>query len=52
MSAEKFVQRLHDASSLTVSQTLQIHIAMVIGNKDENSLQLLHRLDQAELFSR
>jgi len=50
-SAEKFVQRLHDASSLTVSQTLQIHIAMVIGNKDENSLQLLHRLDQAELLS-
>jgi len=48
-NAEPLVNRLLKAASLTANQTLQIKIATVFSNKDENSLQLLERLDHAEL---
>jgi GGDEF domain-containing protein len=51
-NAEPLVNRLLQATSLTVDHTLQIKIATVFGNKNENSLQLLERLDHAVLVIR
>ena len=50
-NAEPLVNRLLKAASLTVNQTLQIKIATVFSHKDENSLQLLQRLDHADLVN-
>ena len=46
-----FIQRLLDANSLTVNESLLIKIATVRGREDEDALQLLSRLDHAELIS-
>lgn len=46
-----FTQRLLDATSLTVNKSLLIKIATVRGDENEDALQLLNRLDQAELIS-
>jgi GGDEF domain-containing protein len=51
-NAEPLVNRLLKATSLTVDHTLQIKIATIFGNKNENSLQLLERLDHATLIIR
>lgn len=50
-NAEPLVHRLLKATSLTVDDTLQIKIATVFSNKDENSLRLLERLDHADLVN-
>ena len=50
-NAELFVKRLLDATTLTVKHTLQIRIAIVHANSNEDSLKLLDRLDRAELVS-
>jgi GGDEF domain-containing protein len=51
-NADLFVNRLLDATSLTVNRTLQIRIATVFARNNEDSLKLLDRLDRAELISR
>jgi GGDEF domain-containing protein len=51
-NAELFVNRLLDATSLTVDHTLQIKIATVFANSNEDSIKLLDRLDRAELIAR
>ena len=51
-NADLFVNRLLDATSLTVNRTLQIRIATVFAHNNEDSLKLLDRLDRAELISR
>jgi GGDEF domain-containing protein len=51
-NAEQFIQRLLDSTSLTVDKTLLIKVAKVYGEENEDSLQLLSRLDRAELISR
>ncbi|MEY3215421.1 MAG: hypothetical protein RLZZ82_655 [Actinomycetota bacterium] len=50
-NAEQFVQRLLDATSLTVDHSLLIKVAKVYGEENEDSLHLLSRLDRAELIS-
>jgi len=50
-NAELFVKRLLDSTSLTVKHTLQIRIATVYAQNNEDSLKLLDRLDRAELVS-
>lgn len=47
-NAEQFVQRLLDSTSLTVDNSLQIKISKVYGEENEDSLELLNRLDQVE----
>lgn len=49
-NAELFVQRLLDATSLTVDHTLQIKISKVFSQKDEPSVKLLERLDLADVL--
>jgi GGDEF domain-containing protein len=49
-NAEQFIQRLLDSTSLTVDKTLLIKVAKVYGEENEDSLQLLSRLDRAELI--
>ena len=51
-NAELLVNRLLDATSLTVDQTLQIKIAQVYANDNEDALKLLDRLDRQELLVR
>lgn len=51
-NAEQFVQRLLDATSLTVDHSLLIKVAKVYGEENEDSLHLLSRLDRADLISR
>ena len=51
-NAELFVNRLLQATSLTVNQTLHIRVATVFAHNNENSLKLLDRLDRAELIAR
>ena len=51
-NAEQFVQRLLDATSLTVDHSLLIKVAKVYGEENEDSVHLLSRLDRAELISR
>ena len=50
--ADLFVNRLLDATSLTVNHTLQIRIATVFARGNEDPLKLLDRLDRAELITR
>jgi GGDEF domain-containing protein len=50
-NAELLMKRLLDATTLTVKHTLQIRIAIVHANSNEDSLKLLDRLDRAELVS-
>jgi GGDEF domain-containing protein len=52
VNAELFVNRLLDATSLTVDHTLQIKIATVFAHINEDSIKLLDRLDRAELIAR
>jgi len=47
--AELLVQRLLQATSLTVDHTLQIKLSIDLGVENETSLSLLGRLDRAEL---
>jgi len=49
--AELLVQRLLQATSLTVDHTLQIKLSIVLGVEHETSLSLLGRLDRAELHT-
>jgi len=49
--AEPLVQRLLQATSLTVDHTLQIKLSIVLGVEHETSLSLLGRLDRAELHT-
>jgi GGDEF domain-containing protein len=49
--AEKLVQRLLQATSLTVDHTLQIKLFLVLAEENEGSLSLLARLDRAEVCS-
>jgi len=49
--AELLVQRLLQATSLTVDHTLQIKLSIVLGVENETSLSLLGRLDRAELHT-
>jgi hypothetical protein len=51
-NADLFVDRLLDATSLTVNHTLRIRIATVFARNNEDSLKLLDRLDKAELITR
>jgi GGDEF domain-containing protein len=50
-NAELLMKRLLDATTLTVKHTLQIRIAIVHANSNEDSLKILDRLDRAELVS-
>jgi GGDEF domain-containing protein len=50
-NAELLMKRLLDATTLTVKHALQIRIAIVHANSNEDSLKLLDRLDRAELVS-
>jgi GGDEF domain-containing protein len=50
-NAELLMKRLLDATTLTVKHTLQIRIAIVHANINEDSLKILDRLDRAELVS-
>ena len=50
-NAELLMKRLLDATTLTVKHTLQIRIAIVHAQNNEDSLKLLDRLDRAELVS-
>jgi len=50
-NAELLMKRLLDATTLTVKHTLQIRIAIVHANSNEDSLKLLDRLDRAEIVS-
>lgn len=52
INAELFVNRLLDATSLTVNHTLRIQIATVFAHDNEDSLKLLDRLDHADLVGR
>ena len=52
INAELFVNRLLDATSLTVNHSLRIQIATVFAHKNEDSLKLLDRLDHADLVGR
>jgi GGDEF domain-containing protein len=52
INAELFVNRLLDATSLTVNHTLRIQIATVFAHDNEDSLKLLDRLDHADLVAR
>ena len=49
--AEQLVQRLLQATSLTVDHTLQIKLFIVLTEENETSLSLLARLDRAEVCS-
>jgi GGDEF domain-containing protein len=49
--AEKLVQRLLQATSLTVDHRLQIKLFIVLGTENETGLSLLSRLDRAEVCS-
>ena len=49
--AEQLVQRLLKSTSLTVDNTLQIKVSIVLGALNENSLSLLAQLDRAELIT-
>ena len=49
--AEPLVQRLLQATSLTVDHTLQIKLSIVLGVENETSLSLLGRLDRSELIT-
>jgi len=51
-NAELFVNRLLEATSLTVNHTLRIQIATVFAHDNEDSLKLLDRLDHADLVTR
>jgi hypothetical protein len=51
-NAELFVNRLLEATSLTVNHTLRIQIARVFAHDNEDSLKLLDRLDHADLVTR
>jgi GGDEF domain-containing protein len=51
-NAELFVNRLLEATSLTVNHTLRIQIASVFAHENEDSLKLLDRLDHADLVTR
>ena len=44
-----FVQRLLDATSLTVDHTLQVRIAAIFAQDHEDALAILDRLDQTPL---
>ena len=46
---EPFVQRLLDATSLTVDHTLQVRIASIFARDREDALSILDRLDQTPL---
>jgi GGDEF domain-containing protein len=50
--AEQLVQRLLASISLTVDKTLQIKVSQIFAEENEDSLQMLERLDQAALLSR
>jgi GGDEF domain-containing protein len=50
-NAQLFLQRLLDSTSLTVNHSLQIRMAIVFCDTNEDSLKLLDRLDRAELVS-
>jgi len=50
-NAQLFLQRLLDSTSLTVDHSLQISMAIVFCDTNEDSLKLLDRLDRAELVS-
>ena len=50
-NAQLFLQRLLDSTSLTVNHSLQIQMAIVLCNENEDALKLLDRLDRAELVS-
>ena len=52
INAELFVNRLLDATSLTVNHSLRIQIATVFAHDNEDSLKLLDRLDHADLVGR
>jgi GGDEF domain-containing protein len=52
INAELFVNRLLDATSLTVNHSLHIQIATVFAHDNEDSLKLLDRLDHADLVGR
>lgn len=49
-NAEQLIERLLDSTSLTVDKTLLIKVAKVYSEEDEDSLQLLSKLDRAELI--
>jgi GGDEF domain-containing protein len=49
--AEQLVQRLLASTSLTVDKTLQIKVSQIFAEENEDSLQMLERLDQAALLS-
>ena len=51
-NAELFVNRLLEATSLTVNHTLRIQIATVFAHDNEDSLKLLDRLDHVDLVTR
>ena len=51
-NADLLVDRLLNATSLTVNHTLRIRIATVFARNNEDSLKLLDRLDKAELITR
>lgn len=48
-NAAPFVQRLLDATSLTVDHTLQVRIASIFAQDHEGALAILDRLDQTPL---
>jgi GGDEF domain-containing protein len=50
-NAEQFVQRMLEATSLTVDHTLHIKVSKVYAEGDEDAVELLDRLDRAELIS-
>lgn len=50
-NAEQFVQRLLDATSLSVNHTLHIKVSKIYGEEDEDLLRLLDRLERAELIT-
>jgi GGDEF domain-containing protein len=50
-NAELFLQRLLDATSLSVDHSLLIQMAIVYSGRNEDALKLLGRLDHAELRS-
>lgn len=50
-NAEQFVQRMLEATSLTVDHTLHIKVSKVYAERDEDAVKLLDRLDRAELIS-
>jgi GGDEF domain-containing protein len=51
-NAELFVNRLLDATALTVNHTLNIRVASIFARNNEESLKLLDRLDRAQLIAR